>query len=75
MRIKITYDGRHPMTAKITNAETGEHIDGVFGVRFELTLHEATATLLIRDPLIDVVMDADVKNDDPYQVLINGVAP
>jgi hypothetical protein len=68
MKLRIRGSAHDPRLMRVENAETGEVLQNVIGVRIELTMRENYAVLMIRDAEIDLeVIDPDVIHRDPLE--------
>ena len=63
LRVRIVNDGGPAYATKITNAETGELIDGVTNIEISIGVNKdpIKAKITITRPMIDIVADAEVE--------------
>ncbi len=67
MRVRIENDGKHRYATKITDAETGEpfgHVTSAI-IQFDANEGSPTAILVVATPVVDVIVDAEVKHVCP----------
>ncbi len=66
MKIKIFANG-NPLDSKITNAETGEPVEGVMSAHVDLDVEGAVATLIIHD--FEAEIECEATTDETSQGL------
>jgi hypothetical protein len=70
-KVRIQNDGQAAYFTKITNAETGEDIPMVQRVKLvydarDRASHPPRAILTVAYPLVDIIVDAEIKHVCPY---------
>ena len=63
LRVRIQNDGGPAYATKITNADTGEMIDGVTNIEISIGVSKdpIKAKITIMRPMIDIIADAEVE--------------
>ena len=67
MRVRIENDGEHRYATKITDAETGKELEHVTSaiIQFDAKEDVPTAILFLHAPVVDVIVDAEIKQVCP----------